>query len=113
VGDAAGYLDPITGEGLALAFRQADAVIRAIAAGDLDGYRAAHRRIVRHPLAVIRLLLLVERSPRLRRRVMRALAGDPALMSRFLALKMRAAGPRLMGADGLLKLTAETMIGCL
>jgi hypothetical protein len=32
-------------------------------------------------------------------------------MSRFLALKMRAAGSRLMGVDGLLRLTAETMFG--
>lgn len=111
VGDAAGYLDPITGEGLALAFRQAEAVVRAIAAGDLEGYASAHRQIVRHPLAVIRLLLLVERWPRLRRRVTAALAADPGLMSRFLALKMRAGGPRVMGGDGLLRLTAETVLG--
>jgi flavin-dependent dehydrogenase len=111
VGDAAGYLDAITGEGLALAFRQAGAVVTAMAAGDLGRYRAAHRQIVRYPTAVIRLLLLVERLPRLRRRVTDALAADPELMSRFLALKMRAGGPRVMGADGLLRLTAETVLG--
>jgi len=111
VGDAAGYLDAITGEGLALAFREAAAVVEAIAAGDLQRYVAAHRRIVRHPLLVIRLLLLIERVPRLRRRVMAALAADPALMSRFLALKMRSGGPRVMGGDGLLRLALATVAG--
>ncbi|MCU0232785.1 MAG: NAD(P)/FAD-dependent oxidoreductase [Thermoanaerobaculales bacterium] len=111
VGDAAGYLDAITGEGLALAFREAAAAVEAIAAGDLRRYVAAHRRIVRHPLLVIRMLLLVERLPRLRRRVMTALAAEPGLMSRFLALKLRAGGPRLAGGDGLLRLALATVVG--
>lgn len=106
VGDAAGYLDPITGEGLALAFHEAGAVVEAILDGRLDAYRAAHRRIVRYPLAVTRLLLEVERRPGLRRRVMRSLASDATLMSRFLALKMRQGGPKIFGSEGLLSLVA-------
>ncbi len=86
-------------------------MVEAIAAGDLQRYVAAHRRIVRHPVLVIRLLLLIERVPRLRRRVMAALAADPALMSRFLALKMRSGGPRVMGGDGLLRLALATVAG--
>lgn len=111
VGDAAGYLDPITGEGLSLAFQQAAAVVLAIQADDLSLYRVAHRRIIRFPAAVIRLLLLVERSPRLRRRVMQTFATRKQLMSRFLDLKTAAGGPRFWGAEGLVRLVAETLMG--
>jgi flavin-dependent dehydrogenase len=111
VGDASGYLDAITGEGLALSFRQAEALVDAMAAGDLGLYAAAHRRIVRYPNAITRMLLFVERRPWLRHRVMRSLAADPSLMSRFLALKMRGSGPRVLGADGLLPLTAAALRG--
>ncbi len=111
VGDASGYLDAITGEGLALSFRQAVALVEAMAAGDLERYVAAHRRIVRYPNRITRLLLLIERHPRLRRRVMRSLAADPKLMSRFLALKMRVEGPRVLGSGGLLPLAAAALRG--
>ena len=48
VGDASGSLDPITGEGLAVAFSQAEALVRAISRGSLDDYAADHRRIDVH-----------------------------------------------------------------
>jgi flavin-dependent dehydrogenase len=111
VGDASGYVDAITGEGLALSFHQARALVDSITAGDLGLYVVAHRRIGRYPNAITRLLLLVEGRPRLRRRVMRSLAADPSLMSRFLALKMRADGPRLFGSGGLLPLAAAALRG--
>jgi flavin-dependent dehydrogenase len=111
VGDAAGYLDAITGEGLALAFHQAEAVVQAMVDGCLADYESAHRRIVRYPMAVTRLLLSVERRPRLRRRVMASLAGDPSLMSRFLALKMRRDGPHFLGSGGLLPLSLAVLRG--
>ncbi len=111
VGDAAGYLDAITGEGLALAFHQAEAVVDAMVAGRLDRYQSAHRRIVRYPTAVTRLLLEVERRPRLRRRVMNSLAADPSLMSRFLALKMRRDGPSFLGPGGLVPLSVAVLRG--
>ena len=111
VGDASGYLDAITGEGLALSFRQAVVLVEAIAAGELERYVAAHRRIVRYPNRITRLLLLVERYPWLRRRVMRSFATDPRLMSRFLALKMRVEGPRVFGSGGLLPLAAAALRG--
>jgi hypothetical protein len=98
-------------EGLALSFRQAVALVDAICASDLGRYVAAHRRIVRYPNAITRLLLLVERHPRLRRRVMRSLAADPSLMSRFLALKMRRDGPAVFGSGGLLPLAASALRG--
>lgn len=111
VGDASGYLDAITGEGLALSFHHAFALVKALAAGNLVEYTRSHRRIGRYPTTITRLLLFVERRPRLRRRVMQSLVGDPALMSRFLKLKMQTPAPRLLGHGGLLPLTAAVLRG--
>lgn len=111
VGDASGYLDALTGEGMALAFHQAEAVVDAIVAGRPSRYAVAHRRIGRYPNTVTRLLLEVERRPWLRRRVMRSLASDGRLMSRFLALKMAETGPDLWGANGLVRLSARALLG--
>jgi len=96
VGDAGGYLDAITGEGLSLAFHQAEALVGALVAcertgaADLRRYHRAHRRIRRVPEGLIRLLLFVERRPALRRRVLRALAAEPALFDRLLGVHARA-----------------------
>lgn len=111
VGDASGYVDAISGEGLALAFQQAGAVVGAIRRGDLSRYAAEHRKIRRLPVIVVRLLLLLEHHPILRRRVIRALAADSTLMSRFLELKVSAKGSRFIGSDGLLWLTAAALKG--
>jgi len=86
VGDAAGYVDAITGEGLAAAFHQADALGEALAAGNLRSYRRAHRRLSRFPVGLIRVLLFAERRPALRRRLVAALAADPELFQRLLAV---------------------------
>jgi menaquinone-9 beta-reductase len=47
VGDAAGYVDALTGEGLAMGFRCADAAVEAIDRGDLGAYEQSWRRITR------------------------------------------------------------------
>jgi len=93
IGDAAGYVDAITGEGLSLAFHDAFAVVDAILRENLGLYAAAHRRIVRVPVALTRMALFVERHPRLRRRVMRALAADPRLFRALLAVHVRVRPP--------------------
>jgi flavin-dependent dehydrogenase len=100
VGDASGYVDAITGEGLALAFHQAFAVVEAIERRDLEAYAAAHRRLIRLPEIMTRLLLWVERHPRLRRRLVRVLASDPALFSRLLSVHARELPPGRLGIDG-------------
>lgn len=97
VGDAAGYLDAITGEGLSVAFHQARAVVQAIVAGDLDSYRAAVRRLARWPSFMTRGLLFAERRPWLRRRLIATLAGDPELFSRLLAVHARQLTPGDLG----------------
>lgn len=104
LGDASGYVDALTGEGLSLAFHQAHALAAALAAGDLEPYAAACRRLRRLPDRLTRLLLAVERRPRLRRRVIAALAADPELFSRLLAIHARQRPPASLGLGGLLRL---------
>ncbi len=99
IGDAAGYVDAITGEGLSIAFHQAEALAAALAAGDLGSYARQHRRIVALPEAMTRLLLFIERRPALRRRVIRALAREPAVFSRLLAVHCRALPVRKLGLE--------------
>lgn len=93
VGDASGSVDAITGEGLALAFRQANLLGTALAAEDLRTYEAAHRRIGRMPRLMGRLLLLMDGSECLRRRVLRTLAAHPRVFSRLLAFHVGALRP--------------------
>jgi menaquinone-9 beta-reductase len=104
VGDAAGYLDAITGEGLAVAFHKAAALVAALSSGDLAPYAAAWRRINRLPDAMTSLVLFLERRPRLRTRAVRALAAEPALFSRLLGIHARTLPPRELGIDGALRL---------
>jgi flavin-dependent dehydrogenase len=101
VGDASGYVDAISGEGLALAFHQAFAVVEAIEQGNLGAYAVAHRRLNRLPGIMTRLLLWVERHPRLRRRLIGALAADPALFSRLVSVHARELPPGRLGMDGI------------
>jgi flavin-dependent dehydrogenase len=104
VGDAGGYLDAITGEGLAVALHESAALIDAVLKGDLGLYAAAHRRINRLPNTMTSLVLALERRPRLRARAIRALAAEPALFSRLLGIHARTLPPRRLGVDGALRL---------
>lgn len=77
-GDAAGYFDALTGEGLCLGLQQAEALAACLVKGRPADYPALHRAIkFRHGLLVGGLLFLIHR-PRLRERVFHALAGAPA-----------------------------------
>ena len=104
VGDAAGYLDAITGEGLAVALHESAALVEAIQAGDLGRYAAAHRRINRLPNAMTGAVLALERRPGLRRRAIQALAAEPAIFSRLLGIHARTLPARDLGVDGALRL---------
>ena len=110
VGDAAGYRDAITGEGLSVGFHQAREVAEAIANGDLEEYEKAARRVVALPFLLIRLLLEAERRPWLRRRLIRALATEPDLFARLLAVHIRQSPPRSVGPKGVLQL-ARGLLG--
>ena len=86
LGDASGSVDAISGQGLTLAFLQAEALAAALAAEDLARYVAAHCRIMRRPAMVSRLLLALDGRPRLCTRVLRILAEEPRLFARLLAV---------------------------
>lgn len=78
VGDASGYVDALTGEGLSLALAQAEAAVRAIALGEDSDYEREWRRIVRRHRILTRSLLTASQVPAVRRRlvpVARALPG--------------------------------------
>jgi flavin-dependent dehydrogenase len=81
LGDASGSLDPITGEGLSIAFAQAHSLIRALERGRIGEYAAAHRRIERAPRLITGLLLGIERHGWLKRRVVQTLASHPSLFT--------------------------------
>ncbi len=104
VGDASGSVDSLTGEGLGLAFQQADALAEALAHDNLALYAAAHRRINR-PLEVMsRLLLTMENRAWLRRRVIDVLSHEPNLFGRLLAVHEGAVSPFSIGLGGFFKL---------
>lgn len=110
VGDAAGYRDAITGEGLSVGFQQARALAAAIAADDLPAYEREARRVIALPFLLIRILLEAERRPWLRRRLIHALATERGLFARLLAIHARQAPPRSVGAKGVLQL-ARGLLG--
>ena len=90
VGDASGYVDAITGEGLSIAFHQGVALAEGLAARNLSAYGARCREIRRLPDLMTELLLVLERRPTLRRRVLAALGREPSIFARFLAVHTRA-----------------------
>ena len=90
VGDASGSVDAITGEGLALAFRQARFLASGLAAEDLRQYDTVHRQIGRRPWLMARLLLLMDGSDGMRRRALQTLAARPRIFSRLLAFHVGA-----------------------
>ncbi len=104
VGDAAGYRDAITGEGISLSLHQASALARAITGESLEQYQREFQRLTMLPFALIRFLLIVERRPWLRGRLISTLRHDPALFSRLLAIHARQRPARELRAGGLYRL---------
>jgi len=102
VGDASGSVDAITGEGMALCFRQAAALALALRSDDPAAYQIAHRNIQRLPRLMSRSLLLMGRSPRLRNRVLSTFEHNPALFARILQVHVGNYPAHFFGGDGLL-----------
>ncbi|WP_439621782.1 NAD(P)/FAD-dependent oxidoreductase [Gemmata sp.] len=87
VGDAAGYVEPFTGEGMAWAVMSA-AALGPIAANDwypglAREWEAAHARVVARRQSVCRVVSRVLRSPRLTGLAVRALGLVPGLAAPF------------------------------
>ena len=79
VGDAAGYVDALTGEGIAVGMAQARAAVEAIAADNPRTYERSWRAITwKHDL-LTHGLLRATRRPEVRRRLVPAAAALPAV----------------------------------
>ena len=85
IGDASGTVDAITGEGMSLAFLQAEAMAEAIARENVAQYEAAHARLRRRPIWMARALLAMENRSWAQERVVRIFASEPQLFQRILS----------------------------
>jgi flavin-dependent dehydrogenase len=108
-GDASGSVDAITGEGLSLSFHQAIALADALAAGDLAGYQSEHRRLAQRPNLMAKLMLSLDRFPRLRRRVLRAMAADPEIFANMLGMHVGVVSPGDFLVHGMLPLGRQML----
>ena len=95
VGDASGYDDPTTGDGIAvgmlLAERLAERLVDLLSgqssiADAAAGYTADHERLVRERRGVTRLALFLARSPALSRRAIARATRDPHALGKLVAI---------------------------
>ncbi|MGD8602377.1 MAG: NAD(P)/FAD-dependent oxidoreductase [Gemmatimonadota bacterium] len=106
VGDAAGYVDPITGEGLSLGFASALALVQTISAGrPLSEYERAYRRLSGGYDQITRAVLAITRRPWLRNRTVRMLSDNPDLLAGLLAVNDGDSWMAALGASGVARLT--------
>ena len=101
IGDAAGTVDAITGEGLGLAFTQAVALARCFENGDLSAYQQEHRRLLLRPRGMARLMLTLDGRPRLQERTLQTFRKHPEIFRRLLALHLGELPPLELVRDGL------------
>ncbi len=111
VGDASGYLDAITGEGLAMSFRQALALVAAIDDNEPKRYIREHKTIARPYLLMTHLVLWATRHRWLRRRIIRALSREPGLFSLILGAVEGQRSVYQIGVGGASRLTWRTLTG--
>ncbi len=84
VGDAAGYLDPLTGEGVALGVRSAVAAVSAIVRGDPESYEEEYARLTRRYHLLTSALLRVVRYQGLHASLLGAARALPSVFDRAL-----------------------------
>jgi flavin-dependent dehydrogenase len=86
IGDAAGYLDALTGEGLTMGFLSALALADILAqSAPLAAYEAAYARLSAPYYREAYWLLALAKRPRLRRFAVRLMAHAPWLLQGFIA----------------------------
>lgn len=100
IGDAAGYVDAITGEGLSLAFHEAKALAALAATGRVQAWPGTWRRLTRLYRLTTLAMLGVAARPWLRRRYMAGLEASPALFAWLLGLN-----------DGVIRLDLRAFAG--
>ncbi|HLF26636.1 MAG TPA: NAD(P)/FAD-dependent oxidoreductase [Anaerolineae bacterium] len=109
IGDAAGYLDAITGEGISLATAQALCLEQTVApllgsgasnrppsARELSRYARTYRSIVKPYYQMTRLVLFLSYHPRLAERAIRLLGKQPDIFQHLLSANMGLTAPWAM-----------------
>jgi menaquinone-9 beta-reductase len=87
VGDAAGFTDPITGEGVATGLRQARAFAAALESPNPErAYRQAHLRLTKDPRRVAALILRLSRTTTLVERAIRSHQRAPHTLPTLLGI---------------------------
>jgi flavin-dependent dehydrogenase len=89
IGDASGSVDAITGEGICLSFRQAEALAQAMCRGSLAGYNRVHPRLALRPHLMAKAMLLLDRGPTIRRLALGALSAQPWIFRQLLAVHVQ------------------------
>ena len=84
IGDAAGAVDPITGEGMSLALISARAAAEAIETGDLERYAATRKKLMAPSRRLAGLLLAASGRPWMADRAVRRLSRNPGIFARLL-----------------------------
>lgn len=82
VGDAAGYVDALTGEGLRMGFAEADAAVQAIVRGDPASYEKEWDELTRSYRRLTNSLLWIGARPPLRRMIVPTARLLPAVFRR-------------------------------
>lgn len=77
VGDASGYVDALTGEGISLGLAHARVAVDSIASGNLEHYEREWRRVTRRYALLTRGLLWATRPPWARRAIVPAARAVP------------------------------------
>jgi menaquinone-9 beta-reductase len=101
IGDASGTVDAIAGEGLGLAFCQTVALAQCVERGNLSRYQAEHRKLMRRPLWMARLMLTLDRRPRLQRRTLEVFRKHPEIFRRFVEFHVGELPPLRIVKNGL------------
>jgi flavin-dependent dehydrogenase len=87
VGDAAGFTDPITGEGVAAGLRQARAFAAALDSSHPElAYRKTHLRLTKDPRRVAALFLRLSGTPALVERAMHSHQRSPQTLTTLLGI---------------------------
>ena len=105
VGDAGCVVDAVAGQGLSLAFQQSLSRADALARGDLALADSAHRRRTRTAVRMTPLLLLMNASTVVRRKVLRLFAAKPECFASMISIHTGDSGPDALDASRVMDLS--------
>ena len=89
VGDAAGFTDPITGEGIAAGLRQARAVVASLDAQEAERlYRGAHRQLTTNARRIASLFLRLSRTRADVERAVNTQRRAPQILTKLLGVEL-------------------------